>query len=879
MKRFCRRALALLFILSLLLTLTLSALAQEPGDSEDPAPEETGEPAPAEPTPTPAQEDPGQESEETPEPEEEALPLTQQEIYVSRDGSDENGNGSEQAPFRTLARAAGMANQLPELPAYIFLMTDLEMKESARFLGRSVILLSAGDKPVTVTRAEGFKPVKDEGGQAYNPAMIELRAPKDAERPAGSLLLMGVILDDAGRHEGSVFDPIPAAEEEPAPAPEEDAEPAPEGEAPAENTAEPAPETEEPAAPAADVQTQSGGSPAESDQEERPARVQDAIVSVGDGGSLTLGKGAELRNFGGLSAVHLGEESQLTLEPESAIRDTLEASNQRPAVLLPESAKVELLEGAKLLERFPSADSPSGIGDVLPGGNLEFSSLELKAPETLTRDEAILIRYEIPYELSFTVSDTVKKLIESMKDSLNAADGTITITLDSRMVGDVILFQTEPKLNSQVFELDGAVAYDETNRVITAKFKLKEDWKDHLDSLAEPITFTCKGYLPIDQFEASTETEDKYLTTRGKVSLTLDYTLGSENKSSTVDSQEKTAKTKMLGLPLSRVIYDVNGGDIGSGPVFELVSAQKEYPLKTEPAPTHAPVDGDDVVFLGWSEEPDKTIYERKTDDNDQGTPALIETVPVPTLGEVRVYAVYSKDINGDGIPDYKQKIAILSFDGNSDDAKNVPEPILHVVLSTSSGELGVDIPEQEPDRIYYTFVGWSEKPDASDTDKDLYKYDAEKASRRDIPVTKDKTLYAVWKGNYKIVYDANGGQNAPDPSVVPYQTKVTGEDGKSYYTGRAEITTGAPTRTGYEFKGWTTSRRGSAAYFAGDEVQISKGDVTLYAVWVRTGGGGGTAAPKTGDADMGIYAVLLGVSVLALAGGGFFLWRRKRSE
>ena len=41
----------------------------------------------------------------------------------------------------------------------------------------------------------------------------------------------------------------------------------------------------------------------------------------------------------------------------------------------------------------------------------------------------------------------------------------------------------------------------------------------------------------------------------------------------------------------------------------------------------------------------------------------------------------------------------------------------------------------------------------------------------------------------------------------------------------------------------------------------------------------GGTAAPKTGDADMGIYAVLLGVSVLALAGGGFFLWRRKRSE
>ena len=878
MKKLWKRALALLFILSLLLTLTLPAMAEEPVDTGEPSPTEGGDPAPGEeggdpapgeegepdpedPDPDPAPEDGGEE----PEPQEpaEELPAQNQEIFVSQNGSDETGDGSETAPFRTLARAAKMANALPELPAVIYLMTDLEMKESARFTARNVTILAA-DKPVTITRAEGMKTVKDEAGKVYNPAMIELRALEGAAnegtgKTAGSLLLINVILDDAGRREGSLFE-IPSQPE----TPEEDGE----NEEPAE---------EEPAdqAPSDDPKTTDGNK-----TNDGPALVQDAIVSVGDGGSLTLGTGAELRNFGGLSAVHLGEKSKLTMQAGSAILDTKEADNQRDALLKAGSAKVELLEGAKLLQRSaPAGDSPSALGDLIPGvGELSFSSLDFSAPETLAQDETVLSRYEIPYLLSFTVSDTVRDLIESQKDNLKEAAGVITVTLDSRMEGDESLLQTESKLESGVFELDGDVSYSGETRVITARFKLKEDWKDHLDTLSEPMTFSCKGYLPVEKFEPSTESEDKVLTSSGKVSITLEYTLGTEDKTSTIDSTEKTAETKMVGLPLSTIVYDVNGGDEDSGPQSEKVAAQKSYTLKNEPAPTHAPEGGDDVIFLGWSAEPDKTIYERVTKDSQQGTPALITTVNVPAESTVTVYAVYSRDINSDGIPDYRQKIAILSFDGNAQDAENVPDPIIHVVGSTEGGELGVNIPRQEPQLIYYTFLGWGETPDATDDGK-LYKFDAERESRRDIAVTEDMTLYAVWKENYKINYDANGGQDAPAPTVLPYMTKVTGEDGKSYYTGRARITTGVPTRAGYEFKGWSPSRRGTAAYFAGDEVQISKGDVTLYAVWVRTGGGGGTAAPKTGDSNMGIYAAILGLSVLGLAGTGLVLWRKRRSE
>ena len=156
--------------------------------------------------------------------------------------------------------------------------------------------------------------------------------------------------------------------------------------------------------------------------------------------------------------------------------------------------------------------------------------------------------------------------------------------------------------------------------------------------------------------------------------------------------------------------------------------------------------------------------------------------------------------------------------------------------------------------------------------------------------MTKDKTLYAVWEKNYQINYDANGGSNAPAATVLLTQTKTgTDSKGNPTYTGRAKITSGVPTRSGYSFQGWATSRRGAAAYFAGDEVQISGGSVTLYAVWTRdgsgsgssssggSGGGSGSGAPKTGDSGTGIYGLLLGGSILGLCAVGIVL-RRKRA-
>ena len=421
MKNFWKRGFALFLAMILVLALSAPALAEEPSE-----PEQTEEPLPAE-EPAPTEEPKLLIGGEDADREAEDDPCV--ELYVSREGDDEKGSGSQAAPFASLARAAEEANKTPEQPVLILVLTDLEAKRVARFTGRDVTI-QAAEKPVTVTRAEGFEPDKDKDGGWYNPAMIELRTPENSKLTAGRLSLVKVILDDAGRHEGSLFETAqePAPAEQPAEAeeteqPEESAEAQETEPAAAQDAAAPAEEENDTSAPA-----------------DHRDLVQEAIVSVGEGGSLTLSTGAELRNFGGRSAVSLGEKSSLCLEPESAIRDTEKAENTLPAILAPESAKVETFKGAKLLERSERPEEPALPEGLLDGGEETGeeetgaeTSLELRAPESITRllDSSVL-RYPVDYTLSFTLSERLKSLIEGAHNLGAEAEvsGTITLTLD-----------------------------------------------------------------------------------------------------------------------------------------------------------------------------------------------------------------------------------------------------------------------------------------------------------------------------------------------------------------------------------------------------------------------------------------------------------------
>ena len=140
---------------------------------------------------------------------------------------------------------------------------------------------------------------------------------------------------------------------------------------------------------------------------------------------------------------------------------------------------------------------------------------------------------------------------------------------------------------------------------------------------------------------------------------------------------------------------------------------------------------------------------------------------------------------------------------------------------------------------------------------------------------------------NYTLYYDANGGSNAPGAQTLLTQTK----NGSGKYSGKLTITDQQPTRSGYTFKGWAVTRRGSAQFLAGDEAEITGGDVTLYAVWERTGssssGSSGSSAakgpganPKTGDESNPVFfAVLALVALAAVVAVVIFLLRRNRRD
>jgi len=78
--------------------------------------------------------------------------------------------------------------------------------------------------------------------------------------------------------------------------------------------------------------------------------------------------------------------------------------------------------------------------------------------------------------------------------------------------------------------------------------------------------------------------------------------------------------------------------------------------------------------------------------------------------------------------------------------------------------------------------------------------------------------VYPIIKSTYPITYNANGGIGLPQNQIKEYGTNLT-------------LRNTFPTRTGYIFKGWSTSTNGSVEYAPGDSYTANT-NVTLYAVW-----------------------------------------------
>lgn len=184
-------------------------------------------------------------------PSENTLPADSASVFVSASGSDESGDGSREAPFASLAKAAAYINAAAGDTFTVYVMSDLVSTACARFYDRNVSITSDGG-PWTVSRGENFSLQQDNARGTYNPAMLEIGNTADVST---GLMLTNIVFDDRGLKMGSLFE-----------------------------------------------QARSPGEGVDNTQ-----YVQDAIAAsyATFPCKITLGSGAVLKNFGGMSSVRV----------------------------------------------------------------------------------------------------------------------------------------------------------------------------------------------------------------------------------------------------------------------------------------------------------------------------------------------------------------------------------------------------------------------------------------------------------------------------------------------------------------------------------------------------------------------------------------------
>ena len=282
------------------------------------------------------------------------------EIYVSSTGNDEQNTGTKDLPFATLAKAVDAAAD----GTTIYVMSDLTMDQCARFYDKSLKITSGEGGPYTIKRSADFKQQSDTARSWYNPAMIEVQS---SSASSVGLTLSDIVLDDAGMHEGTVF-----------------------------------------------AQAVSGDG-----NEGNTAYVQDAIIASNATVpcTVTLGKDAVLRNFGGMSAVRATDQAKIVMESGSVIEDTLAGHTRTKgsgAGSVGPAGAIWLQGGTLVMEEGSKIRNMDGRGVYADGGKVEIggaiSSIAANKSAMWQANSGIVIHLRNNAEGTLTSTALIEKI-------------------------------------------------------------------------------------------------------------------------------------------------------------------------------------------------------------------------------------------------------------------------------------------------------------------------------------------------------------------------------------------------------------------------------------------------------------------------------------
>lgn len=282
------------------------------------------------------------------------------EIYVSSTGNDEQNTGTKDLPFATLAKAVDAAAD----GTTIYVMSDLTMDQCARFYDKRLKITSGEGGPYTITRSADFKQQSDTARSWYNPAMIEVQS---SSASSVGLTLSNIVLDDAGMHEGTVF-----------------------------------------------AQAVSGDG-----NEGNTVYVQDAIIASNATVpcTVTLGKDAVLRNFGGMSAVRATDQAKIVMESGSVIEDTLTGHTRTKgsgAGSVGPAGAIWLQGGTLVMEEGSKIRNMDGRGVYADGGKVEIggaiSSIAANKSAMWQANSGIVIHLRNNAEGTLTSTALIEKI-------------------------------------------------------------------------------------------------------------------------------------------------------------------------------------------------------------------------------------------------------------------------------------------------------------------------------------------------------------------------------------------------------------------------------------------------------------------------------------
>ena len=148
-----------------------------------------------------------------------------------------------------------------------------------------------------------------------------------------------------------------------------------------------------------------------------------------------------------------------------------------------------------------------------------------------------------------------------------------------------------------------------------------------------------------------------------------------------------------------------------------------------------------------------------------------------------------------------------VSFDGNGSDGGTAP-----AALTEANPGAGVTLPAAGVTKTGYIFAGWGEA--AADTTATAG------AAGATYNPTANCTLYAIWKKQFTVDFNANTGGGTITARTTDATGKVTVPANGGGFT--------AP--TGFKFKEWRAGSTTGTVVPAGDYTPAA--DTTLYAIW-----------------------------------------------